>query len=115
MDLATARCSRRNRGRWVLAARAERERYAAFSYTGDHTIKFIAQIDGLEQFGDTRAIVGRLLGPSHPVAQRTGRSTRARQLPQPRDALQRGGRRRANVRVRMRRDRLWQLDIHSWS
>lgn len=59
-----------NRGRWVLGARAERERYAAFSYTGDHTIKFVAEIEGFEQFGDKRAIVGRVLDAGHPVARR---------------------------------------------
>ena len=59
-----------NRGRWVLGARAERERYAAFSYTGDHTIKFVAEIDGFEQFGDKRAIVGRVLDAGDPVATR---------------------------------------------
>jgi hypothetical protein len=60
----------RNRGRWVLGARAERERYAAFSYTGDHKIKFIAEIEGFQDYGSKRAIIGHLLDESDPIAQR---------------------------------------------
>jgi hypothetical protein len=59
-----------NRGRWVLGPRAGREQYAAFSYTGDHKIKFVAEIDGIEQVGDRRALIGRVLAPDHPVARR---------------------------------------------
>lgn len=39
----------RNRGRWHLGPRADREKYAAFSYTGDHKIKFIAEIEAIER------------------------------------------------------------------
>src|SRR4051794_9020650 len=59
-----------NRGRWVLGSRADREEYAVFSYTGDHTVKFVAQIDGYEPVGNKRAIVGGVLAPDHPIAQR---------------------------------------------
>ena len=38
-----------NRGRWVLGPRADRERYVAFSYNGDHTIKYVAEIDHIDQ------------------------------------------------------------------
>jgi hypothetical protein len=58
-----------NRGRWVLGPRADREDYAAFSYTGDHTVKFVARIDGFEPSGNKRIIVGRVLGADDPVAQ----------------------------------------------
>src|SRR4051812_23339425 len=57
-----------NRGRWVLGPRADRQEYALFSYTGDHTIKFVAEIDGFEPVGHKRAIVGRVLSDDHPVA-----------------------------------------------
>lgn len=59
-----------NRGRWVLGDRAEDEDYALFSYTGDHTVKFVAEVDALEDFGGKRAIVGRVLDLNHPVAER---------------------------------------------
>lgn len=58
-----------NRGRWVFGARADREKYAMFSYTGDHTVKFIAEIEGFEAHGHKRAIVGRVLEPDHPLSQ----------------------------------------------
>src|SRR4051794_2311406 len=45
-----------NRGRWVLGPRADRERYVAFSYTGDHKVKFVAEIDRIEQLGNRRVI-----------------------------------------------------------
>lgn len=62
----------RNRGRWRLGPRANREEYAAFSYTGDHEIKFIAEIDAIEIIGTDgrRAIVGRVLDPSHSLSER---------------------------------------------
>jgi hypothetical protein len=69
-NLPTDVLFKQNRGRWVLGPRAEREDYALFSYTGDHTIKFVAEIDGYEMFGGKRAIVGRVLDDDHPVAQR---------------------------------------------
>jgi hypothetical protein len=59
-----------NRGRWVLGKRADIEQYAIFSYTGDHTVKFVAEIDGYEPSGTKRAIVGRVLDAEHPVARR---------------------------------------------
>ncbi|WP_205695651.1 hypothetical protein [Conexibacter sp. SYSU D00693] len=59
-----------NRGRWVLGKRADLERYAVFSYTGDHTVKFVAEIDGYETSEDKRVIVGRVLGSDHPVVRR---------------------------------------------
>jgi hypothetical protein len=58
-----------NRGRWVLGRRADREEYALFSYTGDHTVKFVAQIKGYAPTGNKRAICGHVLAPDHPVAQ----------------------------------------------
>jgi len=60
----------RNRGVWVLGPRADRERYAVFSYTGDHRVKFVAEINGLERFGNRRAIVGRVLDPDDSLAKR---------------------------------------------
>lgn len=66
--LPPERLFEQNRGRWVLGARADREQYALFSYTGDHTIKFVAEIDGYEPIGRKRAILGRVLDESHPVA-----------------------------------------------
>lgn len=59
-----------NRGRWVLGQRADREQYAVFSYIGDHTVKFVAAIDGLEEFDGRRAIIGRVLGSDDPFAAR---------------------------------------------
>jgi hypothetical protein len=58
---------KQNRGRWVLGPRAERERFALFSYTGDHTVKFVAEIEGYEDVGGKRAIMGRVLPPDHAV------------------------------------------------
>jgi hypothetical protein len=59
-----------NRGRWVLGKRAEIEQYVVFSYTGDHTVKFVAEIDRFEASGDKRIIVGRVLDADHPIARR---------------------------------------------
>jgi hypothetical protein len=59
-----------NRGRWVLGPRAKNEKYAVFSYIGDHAIKFVAEIDGIERSGDRSALVGRVLPPNHPIARR---------------------------------------------
>jgi hypothetical protein len=59
-----------NRGRWVLGKRAEIEQYAIFSYTGDHTVKFVAEITGFAQSGEKRFIEGHVLEADHPVAQR---------------------------------------------
>ena len=60
----------RNRGRWHLGPRADREKYAAFSYTGDHKIKFIAEIEAIERIDERRAIVGHVLDPDHPLSHR---------------------------------------------
>jgi hypothetical protein len=59
-----------NRGRWFLGQRADREKYAVFSYTGDHKVKFVAEIEGFEPSGDKRVIVGRVLEPDHPLSKR---------------------------------------------
>jgi hypothetical protein len=59
-----------NRGRWVLGTRADREKYAVFSYTGDHTVKFIAEIEGFEPFGNKRAMKGRVLDADHELSRR---------------------------------------------
>ncbi len=59
-----------NRGRWRLGPRAEEQGHAVFSYVGDHTIKFVAEITGIESIGDQRAIVGRVLPLDHPLSQR---------------------------------------------
>lgn len=62
----------RNRGTWRLGARADGEQYVVFSYTGDHKIKFAAEIETIETMGDRgrRAIVGQPLQPDHPVSRR---------------------------------------------
>lgn len=62
----------RNRGTWKLnASRAGREDYAVFSYTGDHKVKFVAEIDGAEDTRDGRiALTGRALEPDHPMSRR---------------------------------------------
>lgn len=69
-SLSDAELFEQNRGRWVLGARADREEYALFSYIGDHTVKFVAAIDGFEDVDRKRAIVGRVVGSGHPVARR---------------------------------------------
>jgi hypothetical protein len=62
----------RNRGTWRLGPRADGEQYAVFSYTGDHRIKFVAEIETIETMGDRRrrAIVGHVLQPDHPLSRR---------------------------------------------
>src|SRR5437660_9618579 len=60
----------RNRGVWKLGPRADLETHAMFAYTGDQEIKFVTEIDGLERFGDRRAIIGRVLNPDDPLSQR---------------------------------------------
>lgn len=57
-----------NRGRWkVNEARARRERYAVFSHEGE--VKFVAELDGLEDAGAGRKIFkGQPLGENHPLA-----------------------------------------------
>ena len=62
----------RNRGRWRLGPRANREEHAVFSYTGDHKIKFVAEIDTIENIGadGRRAIVGHALDLQHPLSRR---------------------------------------------
>jgi hypothetical protein len=67
---STAELFGNNRGRWVLGRRADTEQFAVFSYTGDHLVKFVAEIDGFEDFGDKRAIVGRVLPPDHPITRK---------------------------------------------
>ena len=59
-----------NRGRWILGARAERERYAAFSYTGDHTIKSWRRRGASNSSQTSARSWGRVLDASHPVARR---------------------------------------------
>src|SRR3954453_8886764 len=61
---------KKNRGRWVLGPRAGREENPPFSYPGDHKVKFVAEIDGIEEVGGRRALIGRVLGANHPVARR---------------------------------------------
>lgn len=58
----------RNRGRWFLGARADRERYAIISSTVTGTNVVAVELTGIEDVGGgKRAIVGRVLGPGHPV------------------------------------------------
>lgn len=59
-----------NRGRWILGSRADGETYAAFSYTGDHTVKFIAEIERLEPSDNKRVIEGGVLDSDHPLSRR---------------------------------------------
>lgn len=67
----------RNRGVWKLGPRADLETHVVFAYTGDQEIKFVAQIDGFERFGDRRAIIGSVLDESDRLSQRwVGRSAR---------------------------------------
>lgn len=54
-----------NRGCWVLGARADRERYALFSYRG--IVKFAIAIDGIEPTPTRRALVGTILELGDPV------------------------------------------------
>jgi hypothetical protein len=58
----------RNRGRWKLGPRADHETHAIFSYTGDHEVKFVVEIHGIEKIGDRRAIVGRVLDSTDPLS-----------------------------------------------
>jgi hypothetical protein len=39
-----------------------------FAYTGDRTIKFVAEIDALKRCGDRRAIIGRVLDANDPLS-----------------------------------------------
>ena len=71
-----------------FSAHADRERYALFSYTGDHTVKFVAEITAYEPISNKRAITGpraRLPPRSLPPL---GRGAGAGQLPQPGYVLQ---------------------------
>ena len=56
----------RNRGDWVLGARADRERLAVFSDTVERRIRCVVEIDHVEQAGGRRALVGTVLGPGNP-------------------------------------------------
>lgn len=67
-DVVTEELFDRNRGRWALGDRAEDESYALFSFTGDHMVKFVATIDGLEDVDGKRALVGHVLDQDDPVA-----------------------------------------------
>lgn len=58
----------RNRGRWRLARRANREKHVLFSYTGDHRVKFVAAIESLERSGARRVIIGHVLAADDPVS-----------------------------------------------
>lgn len=62
----------KNRGLWLLGPRAERERYATFSFDG--TVQVVVAIDGIETipaktYGarSKRAIIGRVLEAGDPV------------------------------------------------
>jgi hypothetical protein len=59
-----------NRGVWRLGPRADNERYALFSSMSDHTVKFIAEIEGFDRYGPERAVVGRVLPQDHPLHER---------------------------------------------
>jgi len=59
-----------NRGVWRLGPRADRERYATFSFRGK--IQVAVEIDRIEEIptngpGNHRAIVGRVLEPGDPM------------------------------------------------
>jgi hypothetical protein len=41
-----------------------------FGYTGDRRIKVVVEIYGTESIGDRRALIGRVLDSSDPIAQR---------------------------------------------
>jgi hypothetical protein len=62
----------RNRGTWKLnGSRAGREDYVVFSYTGDHKVKLVAEIDGFEDTHDGRiALIGRVLELDDPISLR---------------------------------------------
>ncbi len=60
----------RNRGVCKLGPRADLETHVMFAHTGDHEIKFVAEIHGFERFDDRRAVIGRVLDPSDPVWRR---------------------------------------------
>lgn len=62
----------RNRGDWVLGARAKSERYAIFSDTGSGRICCVVELDGIQSLGAKSAIVGRVLPPEHPMHARVG-------------------------------------------
>jgi hypothetical protein len=64
-------CYRSNRGRWVLGARADHERYALFSARneGRKLVRMAIEITAPpEDTGEgRRALQGRILRPGHPV------------------------------------------------
>lgn len=58
----------RNRGVWYLSARAERERYTAFSSTVAGVIVAVVANEGIENIdGRRKAIIGKVLEPGDPV------------------------------------------------
>jgi hypothetical protein len=63
-----------NRGRWVLGARADTERYALFSArdtTGAKLVRAAIEIEDIEDTGEgRRAMRGHVLRPGHPVHDR---------------------------------------------
>lgn len=62
-----------NRGLWKFdGKRAANERYAAFTFVGEHKVKFVAAINGVEQrkeYEGRKALIGEVLPDDHPVAQ----------------------------------------------
>jgi hypothetical protein len=67
-------CYESNRGRWVLGARADRERYALLSATDEarKVVVLAIEMDGPPQDtgGGRRALSGRILRPGHRVYDR---------------------------------------------
>ena len=60
-----------NRGTWVMGPRANRERYAAFSYAGEIEVRRRDRIRvEPAKFGGRKIIVGQVLDPDHPITQR---------------------------------------------
>lgn len=57
----------RNRGAWVLGARANSERYAIFSATESGRICCVVELDRIQSLGAKSAIVGRVLPTEHPM------------------------------------------------
>src|SRR4051812_30868042 len=57
-----------NRGLWRLNDRkAAAETHALFFSTIDKEVKFVAQIESIENYGEKRAVQGRVLPEDHPL------------------------------------------------
>jgi hypothetical protein len=56
-----------NRGLWVLGTRADRQQFAVFSDTEMGLNRCVVELTGIEAIGTKKAIIGRVLGPGHPV------------------------------------------------